>query len=210
MKIIDNFSPFFHNINKMTSLDLINIIRSINQPIRKSELIELINKSENEKKNTILPQLLSSTTLSFIDYSCYFQSLEDEKEYFLIDFYTLCIEPIIKNIDIYALSLFIHQLFFSIFGFKTFNLKYINKTTYIILNALLINALYNNIDGPSELIIYLDGIIDSLNNSYVSKTITNKIINLRGKKKQFFYYDINGYLKNQEEKLIPYVLYNKK
>jgi hypothetical protein len=208
MKIIDNFSPFF-NINNMTSLDLINKINSINQPIRKSELIELINKSENEKKNTILPQLLSSTTLSFIDYSCFFQSLEDEKEYFLIDFYTLCIEPIIKNIDIYALSLFIHQLFFSIW-FKTFNLKYINKDTYIILNALLINALYNNIDGPSELIIYLDGIIDSLNNSYVSKTITNKIINLRGKKKQFFYYDINGYLKNQEEKLIPYVLYNKK
>ena len=204
MKIIDNLSPFFNNIYNMTSLDLKNNIMSIDKKMRKSELIELINN--NKKKNTILPQLQSSTKLSFIDYSCFFQSLEDNKEYPLIDFYNICIEPIIKNIDIYALSLFIHQLFFSIW-FKTFNSKYINEVTYKVVNALLINAFYNNIDGPTELIIYLDGIIDSLKDdgSYKSGTITSKIKILRINKKDFFYYNINGYLKNQEKNLIQYV-----
>ena len=202
MKIIDNLSPFFNNIYNMTSLDLKNNIMSIDKKMTKSELIELINN--NTKKNTILPQLQSSTKLSYIDYSCFFQSLKDDKKYPLIDFYNKCIEPIIKNIDIYALSLFIHQLFFSIW-FKTFNSKYINKTTYKVVNALLINAFYNNIDGPTELIIYLDGIIDSLNGSYKPGTITSKIEILRKNKKDFFYYNINSYLKNQEKNLILYV-----
>ena len=73
--------------------------------------------------------------------------------------------------------------------------------------SLLINAFYNNIDGPTELIIYLDGIIDSLKDdgSYKSGTITSKIKILRINKKDFFYYNINGYLKNQEKNLIQYV-----
>ena len=201
MKIINNLSPFFNNINKMTSLDLITKITLIKMKFTKKKFIEMLNDRKYAKNGTILPKLLkslnsikaiqSSVSIKPIDYINFFKSLEDDKEYPLIDFYNECIVPIIKNIDIYALSLFIYQLFFTILGlnilgfniisFKTFNSNFIKKDTRNILYALLNNALYNNIDGPTELIIYLDGIINSLkdDDSYKPGTITSKIEILR-------------------------------
>jgi hypothetical protein len=55
------------------------------------------------------------------------------------------------------------------------------KTIDAIINMLLINALYNNIDGPEELIIYLDGIINCLNNNYNPGDIKDKIYERRQK-----------------------------
>jgi hypothetical protein len=181
MKIIDRLLPFF-DINNMTSLDLITKIKLINRQMTKYELIELINN--NPKNGTILPHLLKHAQLSNINYSNFFKSIDD-KPHYLIDFYTLCIVPIIKNIDIYALSLFIHQLFYKIW-FETFNSNYINQDTQIKLSELLRDALYNNINGPYELIIYLDAIINSLRDKYSLEDIEikNKIIQLRNKQRE--------------------------
>ena len=49
------------------------------------------------------------------------------------------------------------------------------------------NALYNNINGPDELIIYLDGIINSMKNDYVKGTIPININKLRIKNNEQFY-----------------------
>jgi hypothetical protein len=192
------------------------------QTLNKEELINLLKKYQQEKINSIQSDLLNFTNLNFIDYNRYFESLEDNIEYSLDD-YTKCIEQIAKNIDIYALSLYIYKLFYNYFDeikpfnyfdeiqpfnyFKTSNnIKdyiinlynaFINNTNNI-LNVLLINALYNNIDGPEELIIYLEAIINSIeyidNKSlYKEGYITNKIKdrrnNLELKIPFYIYYD---------------------
>ena len=191
-------------------LNIIQIFKNIkndynNQSFFKSELILLLNDQRYMQNiDPLQLKIFKHTGLPFIDYSCYFQSLRDDKKYSLEEFYTNCIEPIVKNVDIYSLTLFINELFFSILGFKTFNSKHIDKNTYKIVNALLINAFYNNIDGPAELIIYLEGIIDSLNGKYISENIVNKIFNLRNGKKKYFFYNIEGGLTDIEGKGFKY------
>jgi len=174
------------------------------QKINKLELITLFNKQK--KPDSIQSLLLNKIKLYKIDYSCFFHSLEDNTKYSLEDFYTKCIEPIAKNIDIYALSLYIHSLFIITFDIDidldqdSNNLK--------ILNELLINALYNNIDGPDELIIYIDAIINSIkNNNYnlISEEIKEKIKERRNNlepKIPFYYYYHDKYidLNNSEKK----------
>ena len=176
------------------------------QKINKLELITLLN---NQKKpDSIQSKLLEKTQLNKIDYSCFFHSLEDNTEYSPQQIYDMCIEPIAKNIDIYALSLFIYQLFFNIYS-NINSYKYDfdnNPTTLVFLNELLINALYNNIDGPEELIYYLDEIIQSLKDNYIEinniyiQNIKNKIRSRRSDlsdlKKPYRIYTKEGYEKD--------------
>ena len=172
------------------------------QKINKLELITLLN---NQKKpDSIQSKLLEKTQLNKIDYSCFFHSLEDNTKYSLEDFYTKCIEPIAKNIDIYALSLYIYILFIKIYS-NINSYKYDfdnNPTTLVFLNELLINALYNNIDGPEELIIYIDAIIKNINDKnyfLISKNIKDRRII---KKIPFYYYYRDNYIdpKNSQKK----------
>ena len=177
-----------------------------NNKISKLELINLLNSKKFQKEGSIQSNLLKKTQLIFIDYSRFFDSLEDNTQYSLEDFYTKCIEPIAKNIDIYALSLYIYVLFIKIYkNTVPFNYDF-NKdpNTLIILNELLINALYNNIDGPEELIIYIEAIINSIifntnTNTILYKKIEEKIedrIKDRRKIKEipFYYYFADKYI----------------
>jgi len=161
--------------------DILNIFFNIkndidDRTINKTQLIKLLNNSKYQKENSIQSKLLKSIDYSYffrsIDYSYFFRSIDDE-EHDLEYFYNKCIEPIARNIDIYALSLFIYQLFFNFVNItqskNVFNIDYKKNTNIInILNKLITNALYNNIDGPDELINYLEDIINSIK--------TNKII----------------------------------
>jgi len=181
-----------------------------NTRITKSELIRLFNLNKNLKqifKKTKYNQtLLNKIKINNIDYSCFFESLDDYTNYPFNVIYIKCIEPIIKNIDIYGLSLFIYELFFN----SEYNTNIFNQNEYIeqkktidaIINMLLINALYNNIDGPEELIIYLDGIINCLNNNYKLGYIKDKIYERRQKlekegieSKPYYNYYNDGYTK---------------
>ena len=150
--------------------DILNIFFKIkndfkDKTINKKKLIELLKNRKYEKENSIQSKLLNKIKLKFIDYNHFFKSIDDD-EYDLEYFYTNCIEPIARNIDIYALSLFIYQLFFNFVDNVVNNVFYIdyNKNTNIIniLNELITNALYNNIDGPEKLIYYLEVIINSI------------------------------------------------
>ena len=177
--IINYYKPFYSKINIITNEELISLFNSIE--MTKLELLAHFYDIKYEKKRSILPNILSSLnsiqsskSINFIDYSHFFKSIDDNKHN-LEYFYTNCIKPIAKNIDIYALSLFIYQLFFKINNSTSFNSKFIKKDTRNILYALLKDALYNNIDGPDELIIYLDGIINSLDGSYIKGQISQKI-----------------------------------
>jgi len=132
--------------------------------MNKTELIQQLKKEKYQKSlnYSIQKELLEIINLKSMDYSHFFQ-LIDDKKYNLKYFYIKCIEPVAKNIDIHALSLFINQLFFKIFDkYTNFNYEFINDDIIKILDDLLKNALYNNIDGPKELIKYLDRIIDKL------------------------------------------------
>jgi tRNA A-37 threonylcarbamoyl transferase component Bud32 len=148
----------------------------INKSMNKTELIELLKKKEYEKdkRYSIILILLNEIQLQNIDYMNFFELIDDE-EHDLDYFYNKCIEPIAKNIDIYALILFIYQLFFKIFDSTIFNRGLINDNTIFILKELLKMALYNKINDPKELIIYLDGIINSINGTYKRGDITKKI-----------------------------------
>jgi len=124
--------------------------------------------------------------LTLLIIHCYFQSLKDNILYSIDDF----INPIAKNIDIYALSLLIYKLFIGFNDGKIVNIKLFSEKIQIqrIIKALMRNALYNNINGPDELIIYLDGIINSMKDIYIN--------NLRIKnKEQFYEYYDNYYTK---------------
>ena len=194
--IIPNQKPFFSN----------------QRPITKFNLINQLNINKSRFQNFIEPRLLQYTELFNIDYNCFFNLLEDNTEYSPQQIYDNCIKPIAKNIDIYALSLFIYQLFFNIFkGQSSFNLQYINDNMNIInaiLKMFLINALYNNIDGPEELIFYLEGIIQSLVGTYKKGDIKKKINERRTKLKiPYINYFIDGYsIKYNEgiEEIKPY------
>jgi len=185
--IINNYKPFFSKLNIITNEELISLFKSIK--MTKSKLLSHFYNSKYQKKKSILPNIFqslnslnsiqSSASINFIDYNHFFRSIDDE-EHDLEYFYTNCIKPIAKNIDIYALSLFIYQLFFlKINNSTSFNSKFIKKDTRNILYALLKDALYNNIDGPDELIIYLDGIINSLGENYIKGQTTEHIRNRR-------------------------------
>ena len=178
--------------------------------LTKSELINELIKIENDRKRKNekydRPLIMNIIQQHFnnninINYSCFFHSLEDNTKYKLIDFYTKCIKPIAKNIDIYALSLYIYGLFFSFFSdIKSFYFKFNNnQNTFNILKELVINALYNNIDGPEELIIYLEEIINSINNaSYydIRKKIKVRRRNIKEEEKkiQFYYYYFDNFM----------------
>ena len=188
-----------------------------NTRITKFELIRLfyLNKNLKQilKKTKYNQTLFNKIKLNNIDYICFFKSLDDYNRYSLDEIYNICIEPIIKNIDIYGLSLFIYELFFN----SEFNSNIFNQNQYktqqntidAIINMLLINAIYNNIDGPEELIIYLDGIINCLNNKYKPGDIKNKIYERRTKQKKPYYnYYNNGYSEEWlegTEKIIAYI-----
>ena len=167
-----------------------------NNKISKSNLIKLLKYYKNSSKYSIQSILLNKIKLYKIDYSCFFHSLEDNTKYSLEDFYTKCIKPIAKNIDIYALSLYIYILFDNIYSdINTFKYDFDkNPNTLNILKELLINALYNNIDGPEELIIYIDAIINSIKNG--TNTILYKKIEDRRKIKEipFYYYFADKYI----------------
>ena len=179
----------------------------------KLELIRLLKLYENLKQqfNNYNPTLLNITKLQKINYSHFFKSLEDNVPYSLYDIEEKCIKPIIKNIDIYGLSLFIYELFFNFNRHPNpniFNPQY-REPVGLIIQMILINAIYNNIDGPEELIYYLDGIINSLNGSYKNGYIKKKIYERRLQKinKPYINYYYNGYsVKWVEgiEEIIPY------
>jgi serine/threonine protein kinase len=145
--------------------------------ITKSKLIEEIKEeiNKNQINKNYNKRIFEITKVKDIDQYIrqFFELLSDnvvdgEKEkhnFFYI--YFLCIVPIIKNIDIYLLSFVIYQLFFPFYGTYTFHNKYINNNTKEIIHTLLKDALYNNIDGPDELIIYLEKIIDSINSTKI-------------------------------------------
>jgi hypothetical protein len=94
----------------------------------------------------------------YIDTIC--NRLSDNQSYSTDQIYDECIKHVEKNNDIYALSIFIYNLFYGI----TYKLKFqfVNQNTKQLVNKLLNDALYNNIDGPSDLLVRLTEIIDSL------------------------------------------------
>jgi len=184
--------------------------------ITKYKLIELFNYNKNIRFNRKLPGIIDIFIPSLLDkysfdYTDFFKSLDDYTEYPYQQIYKNYIFPIIKNIDIYGLSLFIYELF----NKTTQNNTCFNQNEYIeqknnidtILNILLINALYNNIDGPEELIIYLDGIINCLNNNDLGY-IKNKIYERRQKKnkpyKMFYKEGYSEAWSKYNEVIIPY------
>ena len=224
MTLDDNLKVYFIDFGLMTKYtentyryslnhqypDILNIFLNIynrnNNNKNKIDLIKLLNTKEYQKDNSILAIILNKTNLKFIDYSCFFQSIDDKKHN-LDFFHNKCMEPISKNIDIYALSLFIYQLFINCdSSLTTFNNKNKNINNFNnvkeILNSLLINALYNNIDGPEELIIYLEAIIKNISKekTFILE-IKDKIKKIRLKKKiKFYYYDDNSYIDYNNKK----------
>jgi len=207
MQKYDDYEKLKDKLNYYIYQDILyffNIIYLLgeNYKLSKSELLRLLifKDNENIKSESIKPKLLKKTRLNKIDYSCFFHSLEDNKKYPLKDIYTECIKPIIKNSDIYALSLYIHSLFIITFNIDL-NLNQ-DSNNLKILNELLINALYNNIDGPDELIIYIDAIINSI--EYNKNTIINELIKKRRETQKipFYYYYHDKYIdpNNSEKK----------
>jgi hypothetical protein len=100
-------------------------------------------------------------------YTQFFDVLEDNNSVSISYIYDKCIEPIWRNIDIYALSLFIYNLFIDIQVNKipprVFDVqKYNHERIKPLLTSLLEDALYNRINHPKELSIKLQEIIDNL------------------------------------------------
>jgi hypothetical protein len=90
-----------------------------------------------------------------------FKTLEDNTLN-LEEIYTNYIEPIEKNSDIHALSLFIYDIFF---GIDYDNIKagqFVNDDTKNLVKKLLKDAIYNRIGGPQSLSEKLDEIIKSI------------------------------------------------
>jgi tRNA A-37 threonylcarbamoyl transferase component Bud32 len=199
--ILDKLKTKNHQYPYILSIfkNIKNKINNPNQKIRKLEFINLLNNksySSDKIEFDLQPTLLKFTNLNFMDYRCFFHSLEDNKEYSLIDYYIMCIKPIAKNVDIHSLSIYIYFLFYNFYPeIKPFN-YYDNYNIKIknILKELLINALYNNIDGPEELIIYIDAIINSIKNNI--NTIIYEQIEKRRKNKdiKFYYYYHDNYI----------------
>ena len=91
-----------------------------------------------------------------------FKNLDDKEIYKLDTIYDTYILPIVRNIDIYELSKFINNIFYIVNGSKKKFLK-ISNDTYYLINTLTSDALLNKINGPRELSIRLQAIIDSIN-----------------------------------------------
>jgi hypothetical protein len=201
----DILYTYFHIIRRMHESSMIT----------KLELIQLLNLYENLKQqfNHYNPSLLNITKLQKINYSHFFKSLEDNVKYPLKYIFSKCIEPIIKNIDMYALSLFIYELFFNNNSNNRnpniFDPQYRkNNAIGPIIQMLLINAIYNNIDGPEELIIYLDGIINNLNGTYkkgdIKKEINKRRTNINKPYINYYYDGYSEELSEGEDPIIPY------
>jgi hypothetical protein len=192
-----------------TKIDLITKINDLKNKFNNG-LKKHGNKAIKIRYDT--KDLLEKEFLEFINYEYFFQSIKNDNEQHLLnDFFN----PIAKNIDIYALSLFIYQLFNHIPNQTKLNININielidpNAKALItnILNALMRNALYNNINGPEELIIYLDGIIESMNDNSIKGTIPERIKSSRDtiperikssrdtKGEQFYDYYDNFYIK---------------
>jgi serine/threonine protein kinase len=154
-----------------------------NNTITKTNLVNELNfyyqhyKIHDKKSLNIYEIILKNTNQSNIDFMIFFKSIDDN-DYTFEYFFDNCIKSIIQNIDIYSLSFVIYQLFNNVYYNNTyFNNKYFNNNTKKIINTLLINALYNTIDGPDELIIYLEEIINSIKN--INRNVIDIIINRR-------------------------------
>jgi hypothetical protein len=193
--ILDKLNTLNHQYPYILSI-FKNIKNKFNNPdkkISKLEFIKLLNNNSysSDKMYIDLQQrLLNFTNLNFMDYRCFFHLLKDNKEYSLMDYYTICIKPIAKNIDIHALSIYIYLLFNNNYNINIKN----------ILKELLINALYNNIDGPDELIIYIDAIINSIEynkNTIIYKQIEERRNNLEPKI-PFYYYFADKYIDSKK------------
>jgi tRNA A-37 threonylcarbamoyl transferase component Bud32 len=157
--------------------------------IKELEKIELERKRNKDDNPLITPIMQRYFNNININYSFFFHSLQDNIKYPLIEFYTKYIKPISRNIDIYALSLHIYILFNNIYSDLNPFTK--DRNTLNILNELLINALYNNIDGPDELIIYIDAIINSIEynkNTIIYELIKERRNNLEPKIPFYHYY----------------------
>jgi hypothetical protein len=200
------FLQFFEldikNNIKYTKNGLITQINNLKNEFKNGSREHDNDGSNNIKTRYDTKDLLEKKFLKFINYEYFFRSIKNGNEqHFLNDFFN----PIAKNIDIYALSLFIYQLFYHIPNQTKLNIN-ININIELIdpnakelitniLNALMRNALYNNINGPEELIIYLDGIIESMDNKYKKGTIPERIKFLRdSKNEQFYDYYYNFYI----------------
>jgi serine/threonine protein kinase len=143
------------------------------------QLIGELNNQKNWKKNIpglhplhIKPHydLLNIAGITYIDYSQFFESITDNDPHSNKDYINLVINPIARNIDIYALTIIICELFvpFCLNNY-TPRIRINNKNNlniiYDIIKMLAINVLYNNIDGPEELLYYFNEIINSLQNT---------------------------------------------
>ena len=104
----------------------------------------------NDKKSIIEPHKII------------FYKLTDKDEYKLDTIYGTYILPIVRNIDIYGLGMFINNIFYIVDSNKK---KFINisDTTYILIDMLTVDILFNKINGPRELSDRLQAIIDSIN-----------------------------------------------
>jgi serine/threonine protein kinase len=146
-----------------------------NNTITKTKLVNELNfyyQQYKYDKNSlnIYEIILKNTKQSNIDFMIFFKSIDDNYHSFEY-FFDNCIKSIIQNIDIYSLSIIIYELFN--------NSRNNNLNTKKIINTLLINALYNTIDGPDELVIYLEGIINSFQNINTNRNVIDNIINRR-------------------------------
>jgi hypothetical protein len=156
--------PHYYTYNtQVYKHNLINLLKSLYEQLYKTvnteDLTHLVIYNNKMFKNN---KFDSNST--FID--SFFKNLDDNKLYSLQYIYEKCLIPVAKNIDIYALSLFIHELFYGILYHKyiKFQLanKFVEQHTNILVKQLFEDALYNKIAGPKDLSARLTDIIYSI------------------------------------------------
>ena len=87
-----------------------------------------------------------------------FSKINNNQSYTMMNIYDLILKPIKRNSDIYGISLFLFQLFFA----KNLNLSFrrdINPETFVQVENLYIDALYNRITDPNHLSKRINDII---------------------------------------------------
>jgi hypothetical protein len=152
----------FYNIKEMKKEK--NILE-----INKNELITSMKNEFNKIIND--NELIYNLLLSFFKYpetinqyiesylNILFENISNEYQLYSIDsIYENYILPIAKNCDIYALSVFIYEIFYGHILGKTL----VNRKTKKLVLSLYHDALYNQIDGPGELSKRLENIIKSI------------------------------------------------
>jgi hypothetical protein len=159
--------PYYYNYNnEVYKHNLIYLLKSLYEQSYKA-----VNTKDFEHlvltalyNNIMFKNNKFDSNSKFID--TFFKNLDDNKLYSLQYIYEKCLEPVARNIDIYALSLFIHELFYGILYHKfiKFQLanKFVEQHTNILVKQLFEDALYNKIDGPLDLSARLTNIIDSI------------------------------------------------